>query len=432
MKACPTCGMSAEDRAPFCPCCGSSFVESRPTPTPPPPVAKKPAKPAHPPLKLEEEKEGGHGRPIAIIAVLAVIAVTLGALWATGGLAAIFKKDTKTNPSASQAPDVQPLPTIAATYGNGQELTTQQYLAYLDMAFEYLYYYQGVYNYPSYGIDPWEETFPYGADNQQLLLSDYILSSTQDTIKRQIVLSRMMKNNGLSWIEEDENETNQALLKLEDDYYIEYGFDNDSYAYALKNINLNERSTFYGLYKTGGARAVSELDLRQYFVTNYLSYKMIQIPLTDDRGTALDPASEEYEAIWAKMSDYMTTCQNHDFNTAYVLHTGKPAEESRVDVDATTIGTELAEAVRTVSIGDVGIVEYTDNGVPTLALIQRLDVYDSDTLFEDSIEDILYAMHYEAFDAEVDEAVAQLSITFDEQVVSRCKPRDFLNVNNAK
>lgn len=426
MKACPTCGMTAEDRASFCPCCGSSFVVRQPAPpTPPPPVEKKqPTPPPPAPLKLEEEKEGGHTLPIVIVAVLATIAIGLGALWATGGLAAMLGKDAKADQSTDpQTPVVEPLPEVAATYGNGQQLTTKQYLAYLYLEFENIYYSQGTY----WDETCWDKVYPYG-DDELLSLSDYIIRATQDDIKRQIVLSRIMQSNGLSWIPEDLEEINQSLRAITEEDCRTLGFDHDSYTYALRNLSLNERSAFYGLYKTGGARAVSELELRQYFVQNYVSYKMISVPLTDQNGNALSPNSEAYEQILEKMSNYMTICQQNGFNTAYVLHTGQPAEDARVDIDATTMDAELAQAVRTVPVGDTSIVEYTESGVPCVALIQRLDIYDSASLFEESIEDILYEMHYEAFDAEVDEAMEQLVITFNQKVIAEGKPREWVDI----
>jgi len=432
MKSCPTCGMSAEDRASFCPCCGSSFVESQPTPPPSPPPApikKQPTPPKPVMPKLEEEKEGGHALPIVILSVLVTIAVGLGALWATGGLAAMLKKDAKADsPADSQTPMVESLPEIAATYGNGQELTTKQYLAYLYLEFENLYYNQGLYQYEAYGLNPWEQTFPYGDDDEELSLSDYIIRSTQDNIKRQIVLTQMMKSNGLSWIPEDLEEVNQSLRTVTEEDCLPLGFDHDSYTYALRNLTLNERSTFYGLYKAGGTRAVSELELRQYFVQNYVSYKMIHIPLTDQDGNALSPNSEAYEQILANISNYMTICQQNGFNAAYVLHTGQPAEDARVDADVNTMDAALAQAVRTVPIGTTSIVEYTEGGVPYVALIQRLDIYDSTSLFEESIEEILYEMHYEAFDAEVKEAVEQLVIAFDSKVVAEGKPQEWVEI----
>lgn len=443
MKSCPTCGMAAEDRASFCPCCGTSFVvpvttnETQAIPTtketvlpqkaqPKPPVQTAPP----PPFFEEGKKKGGHALPIAIIAVLLAATVTLAVLWLSGGLAAMLGKDNG-NASADTKPtlSLRPIAATAATY-DGKEITTQQYLAYLYLEFENLYYNQGLYQLENMGQNPWEQTFPYGQDGEQMLLSDYIVRATQDNIKRQIVLQQMMQEYGIHWIAEDEAEINKQLSSLEQNAYMDYGFDNDTYAYVLKNVNLNERSTFYSLYGKGGARAVEESLLRQYFYQNYVSYKIISIPLTDKNGVALSESSAEYEQIMAKMSDYLTTCQQHGFNVAYVQHTGNSAEFARVDADVTYMDAALAQAIGTLRYGEPTLVEYTDqNAVPTIALIERLETTD---VYENVIEDILYKLRYEAFNREVGEAMALLDITFDQKVIDRYRPEQFLDIINEK
>lgn len=439
--------MAAEDRASFCPCCGTSFVVPvTPDETQAPTTAKETAipqkaqpKPAvqtapPPPFFEEKKKKGGHALPIVMIAVLLVATVTLAALWLSGSLAAMLEKSSG-NGDASADEDTNPTLTLhsiantAATY-DGKKITTQQYLAYLYLEFENLYYNQGLYQLENIGQNPWEQTFPYGQDGEQMLLSDYIVRATQDNIKRQIVLQQMMQEYGIDWIVEDEAEINKSLSHMEQDAYIDYGFDNGTYAYVLKNINLNERSTFYSLYGKGGTRAVDESLLRQYFYQNYVSYKIISIPLTDKNGVALSENSAEYEQIMAKMSDYLTTCQQHGFNAAYVQHTGNSAELARVDADVTYMDAALAQAIGTLRYGEPTLIEYTDqNAVPTIALIERLETTD---VYENAIEDILYELRYEAFNQEVDEAMALLDITFDQKVIDRYRPKQFLDIINEK
>ena len=430
--------MNAEDRASFCPCCGTSFITQPIVPPAPsaPPAKAKPQPVAPPPLPFEDKKKkGGHALPIVIISILTILAVGLSALWLTGGLAAILNKDKA--PQADQADSpvyttTQTMPTIAATYDGG-EITTQQYLAYLYLEFENLYFNQGLYQQETFGQNPWEQEFPYGEESDKLLLSDYIIRATQDNIKRQIVLQQMMEDYGLQWFAEDEAEINKTLAAMEKDAYLDLGFNNNAYGYALKNCNLNERSTFYGLYKAGGVRAVSELTLRQHFVQNYLSFKLISIPLTDSNNKPLDKDGEAYEQIMTKMSDYLTVYEQSGFNAVYALHTGAPAENARQDEDATTMDPALAQAVRTVQVGDATLVEYMAGGTtPTIALIERLDIYDTNELFEESVENILYTLQYEAFNAEVKEAMKRLNITFDKKVVAEGKPEEMLEILMSK
>lgn len=206
---------------------------------------------------------------------------------------------------------------VAATYGDGQEITTGQYLAYLYLEFENLYFNQGLYQYEAYGMDPWTQEFPYGDDGEKLVLSDYIIRATQDNIKRQIVLQQIMKDNGIVWIAEDEAEINKDLATMEKDAFIDLGFNNESYGYALKQANLNERSTFFGLYGEGGKRAIPTDELKKYFEDNYLSYKAISISMTDNNGKALDKEGKAYKDLMDLMNGYMETYKKEGFDAAY-------------------------------------------------------------------------------------------------------------------
>ena len=208
------------------------------------------------------------------------------------------------------------IPQTAATYDGG-ELTSGQYLAFLYLEFENLYYNQGLYQYEMYGMDPWEQQFPYGETEEKLYLSDYIIRATQDNIKRQIVLQQIMKDNGIEWIAEDLADINESLAAMAKDAYIDLGFNNDSYAYALKHANLNERSAFYGLYGKGGNRAIAETELKEYFEKNYVSYKAITIALTDSNGKELDKEGEAYQKIMDRMNNYMEIYEKEGFDAAY-------------------------------------------------------------------------------------------------------------------
>lgn len=221
-------------------------------------------------------------------------------------------------------PTFNKIPGVAATYGNGQELTTAQYLAYLAMITDEIYqekmselnpYYQ-------YGIgdkDPWSETFSYNGSTEKISLADYILRATQDEIKRQIVLTQMMKDNGLKWIAEDEAEFNESIAGMQKDAFIKLGFNNESYIYVLRNMQLNESSAFYGMYGIGGkhASAVTEEETKNYFKENYLSYKMIAISLTDSNNKELDKEGDAYKQIMAAVNKYMEVYEKEGFDAAY-------------------------------------------------------------------------------------------------------------------
>ncbi len=178
---------------------------------------------------------------------------------------------------------------------DGQQYTTGEYLAYL-----YNVYYSMAQNmamYQMYGMDPWAQTVPYGEgdDAENLSTAEFIKRTAQDTIIRQKALENLLKEKNVPLDEEKLAEVEKTLKDLKTDAYIAYGFNNESFAKMLKATQLNEWSLFYGTYDKGGAKAMSEEEIRQYFVDNFLSYKIIEFKLVDSSNKPLDDdAIQEY------------------------------------------------------------------------------------------------------------------------------------------
>lgn len=348
-------------------------------------------------------------------------------------------------------------PDVAVTYGD-QTISTGEYLAYLYMNFENVYYNYGLSSYASYGIDPWTSEYakiPYDqADGTtvQLDLETYVIRATEDAIKRNFVVEKIMKDNGLSVLEEELKTAEKNLADMPENYFLPLGISDASYATAYKNLNLNEYSTFMGLYGKNGPKAVADADVRKYFDTNYLSYKIITASLTkeekqsDGTSKTVPMTATEKDAELKKLQGYLATCNEKGFEAAMDAYnkanaTDKNAEipaskdeDNRQNVDATNLDEALAKAIRSVEVGKAKIVEYggteaTDGkeATPntTAALIMRLDINKPETLYADSLENILYSLKGEEFEKQVKDAMAALTVTFNEDVQKKCSPKKF-------
>ena len=337
---------------------------------------------------------------------------------------------------------------VAATYGDGQEITTGEYLAYLYMNFSNVY--SSYYYYEQYGMDPWEQTVPYetgevDADGKEITenlpLADYIVRITQDTIKQQIVLDKMIKDEGLSWIEDERKDIETELAETEPNLYLSLGINDEHFSSVYKKVMLNQRGAFFSRYGKDGTQAIKDTELKKYFKDNYLSYKIISTTLTttDDKGNSKDMTDKEKKAAKEKLEGYLKIVNEKGFekamdqynkdNTAKDEEAPKATkdEDNRQNVDATEMDENLAKAIRGLKAGEVKVVEYKAGGsTPTAALIQRLDINDPKTLYDDSIENIIIALKSEGFTEEVEKAAKKLTITFNEKVIKECDPKDFL------
>lgn len=324
-------------------------------------------------------------------------------------------------------------PKTAGTVGD-TALSTGEYLAYLYSTFYDQYYNNGYYQYASAGYDVWAQEFTYGEgdEEQKVDFAEYLKLMTKDSILRQEALRQMLAEEKIQWNKDSLKELEDSTKDMKDDALLSLGISNEHYINVYKELNLNEQSLFYGRYREGGTEAVSEKERRDYFDKNYLSYKIIEIDLTDDQGKALDDKGKK--KITDQLNGYLTT-YNRDKNFEAVVDAynkanaaeGEKVEKStdkdnRINADATQMDEALAKAVRGVKVGEAKVVTYDT----TAALILRLDINNPKELFKDETDNILYGMNYEAFSEEVEEKMADININLKKSVVKACDPKNFV------
>lgn len=318
-------------------------------------------------------------------------------------------------------------------------VATGEYLAYMYNFFYDYMYNQGLYQYAGQ-TDIWAQELTYGEgdDAQKLTFDKYLIQLTKDTIIRQEALRQMLKENELSWDAELEAELAKNLETMKENEYLSLGISNENFIRAYKELNLNETSLFYGLYREGGKRAVSEADRRAYYDENYVSFKIITMSMTDANGSEME--EEDKQAVLAELNKYLAQ-YNKDKNFEAVMDSYNAAnategteltpttdEDNRVNLDATMANdAELVKAVREVEIGQAKVVTYKSGGSTlTGALIVRLDPKSPETVFVDETDNILYGMKHEEFNEEIEKKVAGLTVKFKNSVVKKCDPRNFL------
>lgn len=318
---------------------------------------------------------------------------------------------------------------VAATYGK-ETITTGEYLGYLYNQFSLVW--QNYSMYEQYGMDPWEQTVPYGEGEnpEKLPLAEYITTTTQDTIKRQIALEKLLKENNLEWDETERKEMEKQLDSYGKDAFLTLGISDESFRTVALKTSLNEPTLFYGLYREGGKREVKKAELTKYFNKNYVAYKTISISLTDSEGKELSKKDKQKKLDTLK--GYLNLYKSKGFEAAMDKYNKDNASDSTVTpstheqnlqlTDATQMDAETAKAVRSVKVGQAKIVEYKASGSATAALIVRLDTGKMDDATSDAI---LQTLKYDEFNEEVTKAAEAVKITFN-KVVKEFDPKDFV------
>lgn len=338
---------------------------------------------------------------------------------------------------------------------DGTSYSTGEYLAYLYNSFYQIYVNQSLYYYDLYSTnanyDVWNQTYTYSDDDStEYNLRDYIRRSAKDTIIREVAVSRLMDQYGITLSDEDKETIQKHLDSLKSDAYIDYGFSNESYARMYREYNFNERALFLGLYDKGGQRAVADTDVRAYFDENYLSYERISYTLADSSGN--DLSDEEKAKIDEDLARYLQMFNDGTSFDDVIAQQKKDASSSsdsdsssdssssntnnRVDIDSKQTGDkELVAALKEMSFGEAKIIEYTtDNDVKTKALVLRMDPEkdrgnDSDgnpvDYFANQRTNILSQLKGDELNDEIKAKIATLSVDFNESVEKKCDPYEF-------
>lgn len=227
-------------------------------------------------------------------------------------------------------------PAVAMTV-DGKDYSSGEYLAYLYNAYTEVFYYN---YYLAYYQDPWDMTLPYGEDEEtavDLSVSDYIKQSAQDTIIRQKAIENRLEEAGLEWMEDDIKQADEQIAQVNESQLLDLGISMESFERMYRAYTCNERALFYGTYDNGGSKAMTEEEIRAYFDENYLSYKIIEISLTDDDGA--DLSDEEKEEVMDRLEKYLNQYNtSKDFDA--VIDTYEEDEAAATATSgATTTGT---------------------------------------------------------------------------------------------
>ena len=216
---------------------------------------------------------------------------------------------------------------------DGKSYTTGEYLAYL-----YNVYYalaQNMAMYQMYGMDPWEQTIPYGEgdDAEQLSTAEYIKRTAQDTIIRQKALENLLDQKNIPLDEDMLAEVEEILDGIEPNAYLPYGIGDVSFAKMLQATQVNDWSLFYGTYDKDGINPMSEEEIRQYFDENFLSYKIIEFQLVDSSNQPLE--DEEIQDYRDRLDKYLAefeklgmTSENFDTIIEMKEEDDAPADET--------------------------------------------------------------------------------------------------------
>lgn len=366
--------------------------------------------------------------------LLAILMVGL-----TAGLTACSEKDRdSSNPSSSQTEIEPPFADLGKSTVlmkvDGQEVTAEQYIPYLYSNFNEQYYQSGLYMLESLGGTAWAEEWEIEGKTYDLAAYIHYLAQKEVISRRAVEI--MMEQYQITLSPEEEEELRADVDRFSDEQIKQYGFTRQAYESMLRH-NYNGQALFYSLYDEGGAYAVPEEEVYRFFRENFLTYKAIELDLTDDDGNELQGLARE--AVMNRLERYLELYrQSGDFdkliayagtenpgsyeNFSYEL----PEGGNRVDIVFTLHKEENpAETIKDMAFGEVRIAEYDGKA----ALLLRLDpeADREDGYYESCRATALYHAKFEEHNRNLVDVMNTLSVEMFEEEIAKFDPHEFAN-----
>lgn len=290
---------------------------------------------------------------------------------------------------------------IDTTAINGKKYTTADYLAYVyaimstdSTASTYLYY---------LGEEAFDMDVTY--EEETMTLKEYLLTKAKDTIVRQAVLETMLKDNNLTWDEEDLKEIEDSVKDLSTDAFLALGFNNQRYIDMVKATGLNESGLFFGLYGEGGSREVPEADIRTFFEENHRSFKIVEISLVNsDKSEMTDDEIKKIEERMQKYLDAFNASEKTgaDFDKLVYAPYLADEEAAKESTTTTTTGgattTTAADATTTVATTTTTVASTTADEEQTTTTTTTTSTGTGSTTETDEEEEETTAQRYDMFE----------------------------------
>lgn len=174
---------------------------------------------------------------------------------------------------------------------------------------------------------------------------EWIRDKALDSIKKYLVVEKLMNDMKLTVSSEDESSASAYTQYIWNSYgakdsFEPYGISYDSYYKATQLYNIKNEMVFKAIYDKDGTKAVSDEDLKKYFVENYSDYYFIthDLTTTDDDGEPVAMTDEEIAEVKKEFESYVTM-MNKDKKSyeevvkAYIEYAGLDTDDEDEDAD---------------------------------------------------------------------------------------------------
>lgn len=263
--------------------------------------------------------------------------------------------------------------------------------------------------------------------------------------KQVIVIDKKMKSMNLTYNDTSKKAADQMNSQVWGQYssnFEKYGIAQSSFEMAYGTTLQKEHQLFDATYGAKGTKAVSDADLKSYYLKNYADFTYMAMPLfkTDAKGNFSAAFTDaEKKTAKAVFDDYAAQIKAGTMTMKQAGDAYKAKQKSSTDLlhsesinptTDTNFPATMKTALKSMKVGDVKTVDATD--AQMYILMTKDDstkAVDAKVASADNRENLLLSYKSDEFTAELAKEADALSVSINDGALNSYDPKMFVSAS---
>lgn len=337
---------------------------------------------------------------------------------------------------------------------NDETLAIGVYIFYMSAAYSEAYYKVG---------NPYSDLLSQTIDDKNV--SDWIKDSAMESCKKLLVVDKLFDDAGLSFTDEEietANSTTDAQWKQYGKRYEKFGISKESFHKAGTLFELKSSKLFDSMYGENGSKAISDDELKNYFLENYIDYSYIEKEFECNHDHSHDDSSDDEEneenidvdnsdetstestdsdehakedeqakaEIESKFNSYLDSLNNgstmesiaEQYKSDYSVESNPLTSDVKKLDETTSLPKEIVDALKEMDKNSSRVITEGDK----YYLVHKGDVSNKLDKLESDKDSILRDMKASLFKTMIEDAVESLDVTINKRALDKYQPDIFV------
>ena len=292
-------------------------------------------------------------------------------------------------------------------------------------------------------------------DDKEINAQDYVLREADLACKNLLNTDRLFAERKLKLTEDEVNAAQSNTDSMWNYYgktYEKMGISKESFYNAEYLFAAKYNAIFKSIYGIGGEKAVSDDEIKDYFVKNYTDYAYLPLNLykseessdsssgTTSGTTSVALSDEEIKKAKADFDDYAKLINNgkntfDEIDKIFMKDQGleeSTAVKNTEVLDDSSIGDELKKALKDLDEGKATVIQVGKDTTAVLYLVYKGDINEAaKNVFDDTQRTaVLKKMKFEEFQDDMEAQAKDYKCEKNDAVINKYQPSMFKEYMN--